>query len=648
LVVERTFLLNNVLWGGIITNLNVRILDTFKHHLKQEIPAGFFGGALGGGIEALYLAINYGYLRTTLFSAGIFYYSLLGATVCALFSLVVSLILIPWRKDRELRDSGPIYFAATTTYLLLPTIAEFIFKRIVNASPKSFVGMMIITFSIFMIWSITFGLHWSFKALSKSLLGWKWRQTAFIGYLLALVLTAIGWVLIPPPKDDSQPIDPVYATLSGEKPNIILIVIDALRQDWLSPYGDKIIATPNIQRFADKSVLFTNAFSNCSWTKPSFASIFTSLYPTQHNVTTGRDKLNPKIVTLAETLRKMGYYTIGYYNNPHLRTSVSNFNLGFNHYEYLIPNTLYPMDQEAPKLRYSNFLNSIARRIVSKERVVSNFYQDAATTSQTLIDWLSHNGEKRFFLFVHYMDPHEPYFERPLTGRVVKIPKIFFSTKELERVSKAYRGEIEFVDESLGKLFDYLEESGIQNNTLVILTADHGEEFYDHGGWSHGKTLFNEVIRVPFIVKLPHSERAGAVDSSLVQLIDVAPTAVRFVGGEIPSEWEGKDIFSGDKTIWSLSVLGNGRSLRNLAENLYLADEEIQGSGSPTHYYLIKDDPKEMLNLAADPAYFIRISELRDTLRFLESRLATKSVKPIEAEIQQSTKDRLKALGYAE
>ncbi len=625
-----------------------RITSLAKDSFKVAVPAGLLGGALGGLVEALYLAINYDFYRITIFATGIFYYSILGLAAAVILAAGVTFVTGIFSGAKRIANLDLIIFAAIFTYLVSRFSVMYMLRRFLSISYESAAGILIIIFLCSLIWLVGFLIIWLFRRINRSL-GLSWAKSGVVVYLVVLILMIGSILLVPVDEPEFEAYDVQKAINAADKPNIIFIVIDCLRYDWISVTKPDV-NTPNIEMLVNDGIFYTNSFAHCSWTKPSFVSLFTSLYTAQHNVMSGRDIINPSLTTLAQVLGDIGYYTVGFHNNPHLRI-MSNFHIGFNYYQYLVPDTFYPIDPDAPIFVYSQYFQSIARRLAGKEKAVSTIYQDAVTTSNTVIDWVENNKEKKFYMFVHYMDPHEPYFERPLSGEIVVPPKQY-SREALDRIAVTYTAEVEYTDNALGLFFDYLKENGLYDNSLIILTADHGEEFYDHGGWSHGQTLFDEVIKVPLIVKLPDSQSAGDVDSSLVEGIDIAPTIVEFVKGEIPATWEGKDIISDAEIRWSYADLEQhgpiNKSLRSLTEKLYLAGEPHRETIDPINYFDMENDPQEKNNLAYDPQFESRVEALNDSIEAMELRMSANTVEAMQGEIDEATKERLRALGYIE
>ncbi len=315
--------------------------------------------------------------------------------------------------------------------------------------------------------------------------------------------------------------------------NVLVILIDALRPDHLGVYGYERPTSPTIDRLAAEGVLFESAFSQASWTKPSVPSLFTGLYPIEHRVFTGSDEERPgritsdvlaeKHTTIAEVFQAQGYRTAAFLDNAQLRDFLG-FAQGFETYE-----------------------EDLGRA----EAITSRF-----------VDWLRELDEEPFFAYVHYLDPHWPYdppapydqlFPKP-TGtsidfgtlnwkhleRQIEDGRMIPNADDLAALQALYDGEIRYNDQAIGSLLDALREHDLLKSTLIVLTADHGEEFWEHGRLGHGRSLYDEVLHVPLILRLPGGVPARIADQ--VELVDVMPTLLDLSGIPIPEDLSGKSL----------------------------------------------------------------------------------------------------------
>jgi arylsulfatase A-like enzyme len=281
------------------------------------------------------------------------------------------------------------------------------------------------------------------------------------------------------------------------RPNVVVIVIDTLRPDHLPMYGYEKQTAPFLASLARRGVVFDHVHSTSSWTAPATASIFTSLYPTQHGVREGfqaaqarqrqpsRFLLNAlpgDVETLGEVMKKAGYHTSAVSDNINI-SPLAGFDQGFEHFWY------------------SNDAG-------------------AKTVNERLKEEMKLIREKApYLLYLHYMDPHRPYQKWA--------PWYEASADSVADEISAYDSEIRHVDDAVAAAF---REFGWDRNTLILVTADHGEEFQDHGGWDHGRTLYAEVTNVPmFVFSSADSLARGHVQEG-VSLLDVVPTLRAYAG----------------------------------------------------------------------------------------------------------------------
>lgn len=306
--------------------------------------------------------------------------------------------------------------------------------------------------------------------------------------------------------------------------HVILLTIDTLRADFLSCYGSDRRPTPNIDRLAKDGILFSNAFSASSWTLPAFASINTGVPPSVHMTTKSMSSLPDTFSTLTEYLHGHGYYTAAIGHNSFLMPE-RNFSQGYSEYNFF------------PKRKHIT-ISSIGAKVL-KSVFPRSFRITASTAELTSIatDWLNENHAQDFFLWLHYFDPHHPYAPPPQYLPDVKPPPgmgtsffefgevragvVYPSEEERDWIRTLYESELLYVDHNVGKVIGTLERLGIYDESLIILTSDHGEEFWEHGSIEHGHTLYNELLNVPLIVKLPHTAQSG---NGTIKQIDTAVT----------------------------------------------------------------------------------------------------------------------------
>lgn len=328
---------------------------------------------------------------------------------------------------------------------------------------------------------------------------------------------------------------PPSASRTGPPPRgIVLIVIDTLRADHLGAYGSSRGLTPELDALAERSWVFENAIATSSWTRSSVASILTGCYPTSIDVLGREDAIADEVQTLAELLGAAGYRSWGITTNGNAGER-HGFQQGFD--EFLVPE---------PRVSYPDDFPMIPAE---------------AVTELALEKLAARDPDAPFFLFLHYTDPHDPYLPHPELiegpeppGRfdgsrrdlkeLDRLPSDQRTEDDMARIRHLYAGEVRYCDLWLGRLFDGIEELGLDDGLLTIVTADHGEGLWDHGRRDHGRDLYQETVRVPLIVHLPgkSSASAGRVEET-VSLADIVPTVLASCGVASGAGVQGRDLY---------------------------------------------------------------------------------------------------------
>jgi arylsulfatase A-like enzyme len=271
--------------------------------------------------------------------------------------------------------------------------------------------------------------------------------------------------------------------------------------------------------------------------------------------------------------------------------------------------------------------------------------------NQQVLPWLAANHDQpdtsRFFMYIHYMDPHLPYFEHPYTGK----DRDERDPARPEITSRKYDGEIAYFDQHFGGLIATLKRLGLYDRALIIFTSDHGEEFYDHQGWDHALTLYQEITAVPLIVKYPGNARAGTVDEGLARLLDITPTVLDVAGIPATAMMQGVSLrwpadsparaqFSFAENFCQFGALSWRTPRYKLIE---VIDGDLRGR-EPTQLYDLELDPQETTNLAAARPDVVRQlrAEMSRTMALAE-RAAMIGQK---AELDPEFRERLRRLGY--
>ncbi len=311
--------------------------------------------------------------------------------------------------------------------------------------------------------------------------------------------------------------NPVLYTKGKSRRKIILVSIDTLRPDHLGCYGYRRGTSANIDALARDSVLFERTYASSPWTLPSHVSLMTALYGVNHQVYWVDETMDPSLITLAEILRQSHFFCQAFTGSGFVSSSYG-FSRGFDEY------------------------HGYEGHIIHED--------SAERTASAVLDWLEENSNKDFFLFIHTYQTHTPYacpspynaafLEESARWTDLDVmeylggkPGIFKTVPDEERrnIIDLYDGEILYLDEKLIRpLTTRLRELGIYDETLIIFTSDHGEEFFEHGGWMHGQSLYEESLRVPLLIKFPQSRYRGRRIRSAVRLIDVMPTILEEQG----------------------------------------------------------------------------------------------------------------------
>jgi len=496
-------------------------------------------------------------------------------------------------------------------------------------------------------WSVTGGLcAWVAQALRTGAEALRARRIARIAGQRAVwgaaALAALAGLALPS----------VTRPNPAGRPSLVIVLIDTLRADHLGCYGYDRDTSPNVDRWAAGSTLFSRCIAQASWTAPSVASLFTSLYPTVHRTGSGLEErrvicngqvvmmpapasapeisaeLPPGFVTFAEVCREAGYRTAAYVANG-IIAATQGYGQGFE--TYLIMND---------------------RKVTQHAR-----------------QWLREGGQRPFLLYLHYMAPHAPYnppaaFNRfpadappldllnaALRDSINFVGSRTLTPQEVANLINPYDGEILFADHQVQQILDSLAELDLTDRTVVVLTADHGEEFLDHGWIWHSSThLYEELIHVPLIIDLPGDGHRGQQVPQVVRHIDLAPTLLELAGLDRPAEMQGR----------SLAALLRGESLPSrsaLAETIDWGWQQAvrtdslklihDREGGHVEFYDLVSDPREQqslnyLDAAAGPA-------LLDSLNAQHERNMT-HIDPTAMgrpeKLSAEARERLRSLGY--
>ena len=417
-----------------------------------------------------------------------------------------------------------------------------------------------------------------------------------------------------------------------EPRHLILVSLDTVGAKHLGAYGHGRPTSPNLDAFAAEGVLFENAIAPAPWTLPSHASLLTGLYPGRHGAVTAESSMPADVPTLAGLLSAHGFASAAFVNAIFMAESFG-FSQGFDTYELL------PEDQSA-------------RGAASK-------------ISNRALAWLEEQRERRIFLFVHYFDAHSDYrslprFERMLDARRNRVDgtteqllevirgELELRPDDIEALEHLYDAGIRQLDHDLGRFFAELAARGWLEDSLVVVTSDHGEEFMEHGRVLHTRSHYDELLRVPLLFHAPTLPR-GVRIAAPVSLVDVAPTVSGLLGVPFPAGSDGRDL----RPLWE-----SPESPRS--------DRLIFTEGGPSHkhdsyrsardrrhklWIDLKTGQRELYDWREDPG------EKRDILSerpevaerlgaAIEARSARQRGTPASLELSPETEERLRRLGY--
>lgn len=484
-----------------------------------------------------------------------------------------------------------------------------------------------------------------------------------------------------------------------KRPNIVLVVMDTTAARHLSLYGHQRPTTPNLERIAAGGAVFQNAFSTSTWTLPAHASMFTGLPPSSHGATTDNLVLAPSITTLATILSDSGYRTLGFSNNSWVGP-VSGLHRGFDKFVNLIRREDKPDYIVHVVRRTANGYEDSGRR-VPKEKDV---HDAGATTTNARIrqalknsadDASSTDDSRPLFLFVNYMEPHTPYDPPPEVARqflpanatleeALAVPcdpaasdvgKLQLNERQFALLAGLYDAEIRHLDERVGDLFDLLGEMGMLENTLFIVTSDHGEQVGEHGRLgheaNHSLNLYDDLLSVPLVVHAPFLYPPGTRLSHPVQIQDLFATCVTLAAPELvpraipsgarvlPRPGDAVDasrvlVSEYHRPIETLKhdpTLPPGFDISRVDASVHAIREGewklIRSSGGARMLFNLKDDPLETEDLTRRrPEVADRLSEALDRWIAAALQLAPAPRDGGEAELNKDALEDLRGLGY--
>jgi len=425
---------------------------------------------------------------------------------------------------------------------------------------------------------------------------------------------------------------PTDGTSEPRRPNIVLYVVDTVRADRLGVYGYEKPTSPRLDAFAAGAVLFENAYAQSSWTRPAVASLFTGLLPPAHRTVGRRSVLPEDALTLAEILAANGYEGMGLVRNPNVS-------------------------------RAFGFAQGFAR-----------FRSEDRDRDETMLErvrlWLDERegSGQPFFLFLHAIDPHGPYDPAPEFEEMFEAggaPAHYRTVRYLlrlnrgevepgpgtaEALSRLYDAEVAQNDRAFGELLDELSVRGLGEDTAVIYVSDHGEEFAEHGRWEHGLSLYEEVLRVPLVMRLPGVPPRRV--EAPAQHVDILPTLLGYLGIEAPPT-DGRDLLAarrrGDDPpdVYTHLDVDGHRAASVIRGHYKLVLPQSPSQGTDPMLFDLEADPGELEDIAAD-----RPEVVERMLGLLAERNLAGEIESAEEieddQLDENVRRRLRALGYVD
>lgn len=492
-----------------------------------------------------------------------------------------------------------------------------------------------------------------------------------------------------------------------DTPNIIFIVLDTVRKKSLSCYGNKRMISPNLDSFAEESVLYTNVYSSACWTQPVHASFFTGLYPSQHGTHGRQLNLLREDIALPGILKENGYRTIGFSSN-YLISDVFNMNVGFDEFYQMwqlfpqpkeknfLYNKAFPKEWKGRKLRklfrIMKLLGTLGKSLNTFKTILNLSYEkiryiqwdSSFATEKTFRlakKWIQKKAKKGpYFVFMNLMQAHNQYnpprFIRKMLGiedlrDIMDVGRFYagqlsMSKREWENLKKLYEAEIYYLDLLLGAFFNFLKVEGECNNTMIIVTSDHGEHLGEHGHYNHLFTLYNELIAVPMIVKYPQGFAGRGVDTALRQSDDIYHTILDILSLRSASFNQNYSFLNPKGRAYAVSQListefGLARcqdyykefdiksfkynySLMSLVNNKEF--KIIESNKGNIEVYNIVEDVGEQLNLYKEDCFRLEIKELMRQLQKAKEDLGYLNSLKEELEYSEVVVKHLEELGY--
>jgi arylsulfatase A-like enzyme len=502
------------------------------------------------------------------------------------------------------------------------------------------------------------------------------RRASLLG-LPILALIGLNLVLKQMPMRTPAP---AAAYLAGNHPNILLLTLDTVRADHLSIDGYQRNTTPNLEKFAQVSTLYTNAISASDMTLSSHASLFTGLYPSRNgaHLVTGRSAdadlgaaLPPSVPTIAQILSNNGYRTVGVVANLFYLKDNYGLNRGFQYYSEAYPDLFLATTPQAFYIR--DGVCAMLRHL-TRPAAYERAYRRAGKINAEALSQLKQAkaGGRPFFLFLNYMDAHEVYFPpAPFDTRypggdprleATEFLKAFddvlalkrpYSERERRRDISQYDGGIAYLDIEFAKLLSGLKSLGLYDNTIIIVTSDHGQAFGERNLVGHGTSVYQDQVHVPLLIHLP-AQRDGQIVRRIVNGVDVMPTLLALAHLPVPANLDGRNLYASaqdpSEVMLSESYPDDHRvalspRFKRIERAIFEGTYKFIGSTSgQRELYDLSSDPAETHNLYTTDNRMAQQMEAKlESWVRIEAKRAAHTVK-----IDSSARERLRSLGYVQ
>lgn len=454
------------------------------------------------------------------------------------------------------------------------------------------------------------------RALTARPAGWRFFERTLPVLLLITALIGVGVPLADRYRERAE-----VAALppAPGAPNVLVIVMDTARADHMSLHGYPRSTTPKLDRWAQRGTVFENAWSTTSWTHPAHASLLTGRPAYEHGADYGT-RLDARYPVLGEFFVSHGYRTAAFSANDIWISPEYGFGRGFQRFR------VYNIWSLAARTVYGRKIYSFFTERLQKYDLPVR--RNAAAINAEMLHWLDENPGRPFFALLNYFDAHDPYWPTPeyeakFAGQ--DPPGLMPGAEHYKRAINQYDALLSYLDDQIALLFSELARRGLAENTIVILTSDHGESLGNHGEPQHGKTLYQEVMRAHLVVVGPGRVAAARRVDAPVSLSSIPATLAGLLGREKDSPFPGPSFASflqpdaPANSPGSEALLGELKAIGGAVSMKSLVNQEWQyiwnAKGGKEELFRLKDDPKQLTNLAEAPEGRAAVLEFREKLR---------------------------------